>query len=453
MFTSTLPEVLLCQGCGEYAKTQGWAPFNILMCRKPRHAETRAPVSEIRTQFEKYVGKLDHAIDERSLKYSVNFMFQVHSVAPGPKRRTRDHGNRTSKVKVSPCINSYTGLKVKTEKIIPESSDNAFYLMQTLQIGSKKRLVFFDSGANMHLCKGDMAIDENFKLISKKPTSLTVVGGSQIRTEYGMYRFNLGPTSKDEYLEINCIGIDSITTKFKKYDLSHIRSEYLNHNNLPNPTEALPEYSGGTDVDLLLGMKNINVQPTLLQVLPSGIGVYRSVFKDIWGSQIIFAGPHTSFTSTNLGSKEESSLAIFTVGLEMEEKSWKRTREEMPLLPNSRPGRRGQKRRRWRSRSRFREKSVLQMRTEGKVRTELGVDEPDPSGIQFDHSAPEPVRMVVDRSSSEEEVVVMIEDEDEYQEINTPKPVSRKILLDRKKKGRKNAGSGPSVRRSYDERI
>ena len=93
------------------------------------------------------------------------------------------------------------------------------------------------------------------------------------------------------------------------------------------------------------------------------------------------------------------------------------------------------------------------MRTEGKVRTELGVDEPDPSGIQFDHSAPEPVRMVVDRSSSEEEVVVMIEDEDEYQEINTPKPVSRKILLDRKKKGRKNAGSGPSVRRSYDERI
>ena len=117
--------------------------------------------------------------------------------------------------------------------------------------------------------------------------------------------------------------------KFKKYDLSHIRSEYLNHNNLTNPTEALPEYSGGTDVDLLLGMKNINVQPTLLQVLPSGIGVYRSVFKDIWGSQIIFAGPHTSFTSTNLGSKEESSLAIFTVGLEMEEKSWKRTREEI----------------------------------------------------------------------------------------------------------------------------
>ena len=313
MFTSTLPEVLLCQGCGEYAKTQGWAPFNILMCRKPRHSETRAPFIDIKTQFEKYVDKLAPTIDEQSLKYSVNFMFQVCSVDHNPKPRIRDHGNLNSKSNESPCINSHTGLKVKSNKIVPESSENAFYLMQTLQIGSKKRLIFFDSGANMHLCKGDMAIDENFKLISRKPTSLTVVGGSQIRTEHGVYRFNLGPTVKDEYLEINCIGIDSITTKFKKYDLSHIRSEYLNHNNLPNPTEALPEYSGGTDVDLLLGMKNINVQPTLLQVLPSGIGVYRSVFKDIWGSQIIFAGPHTSFTSTNLGSKEESSLAIFTV--------------------------------------------------------------------------------------------------------------------------------------------
>ena len=87
--------------------------------------------------------------------------------------------------------------------------------MQTLQIGSKKRLIFFDSGANMYLCKGDMAIDENFKLISRKPISLTVVGGSQIRTKHGVYRFNLGPTVKDKYLEINCIGIDSTTTKFK----------------------------------------------------------------------------------------------------------------------------------------------------------------------------------------------------------------------------------------------
>ena len=74
------------------------------------------------------------------------------------------------------------------------------------------------------------------------------------------------------------------------------------------------------------------------------------------------------------------------------------------------------------------------MRTEKKVRTELRVDEPDPSGIRFDHFAPEPVRMVLERSSSEEEIVVEVEAEDEFQEINTPKSVIRRILPDRKKK-------------------
>ena len=179
---------------------------------------------------------------------------------------------------------------------------------------------------------------------------------------------------------------------------------------------------------------------------------------------------------------DKNIRAIISLRLEIEEKTWKRIREEddarrdrvlylrrlldleytlelagwaeeMPPLPNSRPTRRGQKRSRSRSRSRFRERSVTHGRSDKKVRTEPGVDEPDPLGIQFDHSAPEPVRMVRDRSSSEEEVVVMVEDEDEYQEINTPKPVIRKILSDRKKKGRKNARSGPSVRRSYDEMI
>ena len=93
------------------------------------------------------------------------------------------------------------------------------------------------------------------------------------------------------------------------------------------------------------------------------------------------------------------------------------------------------------------------MRTEEKVRMELGVDEPDPSGIQIDQPAPEPVRMVVERSSSEEEVVVEVEAEDEFQDINTPKPVIRKVLTDRKKKGRKSSRSGTSVVRFYDGMI
>ena len=179
---------------------------------------------------------------------------------------------------------------------------------------------------------------------------------------------------------------------------------------------------------------------------------------------------------------DENIRASIILRLDIEEKTWKRIREEndarrdrvlylrrlldpeytlelagwaegMPPLPNSRPTRRGQKRRRSRSRSRFRERSGSLERLSTTVRTELGGDEPDPPGIQIDHPAPEPKRLIVDRSSSEEEVVVMIDEEDEYQEINTQKPILRKSVPDRRKKRKKSAGSGLSVRRSYDEMI
>ena len=94
MFSSTLPEVLLCQGCGEYAKSQGWGPFNISLCRKPRNVETRALFINIKTQFEKYVAKLAPTIDDQILKYSMNFMFQVHSMALNPKLGNRNHGTQ-----------------------------------------------------------------------------------------------------------------------------------------------------------------------------------------------------------------------------------------------------------------------------------------------------------------------------------------------------------------------
>ena len=62
---------------------------------------------------------------------------------------------------------------------------------------------------------------------------------------------------------------------------------------------VLPKTLGETKVQLLLGVKNTRIQPVLLRVLPSGVGVYLSQFKDIWGSKIMFAGPSKFFMSAN----------------------------------------------------------------------------------------------------------------------------------------------------------
>ena len=43
----------------------------------------------------------------------------------------------------------------------------------------------------------------------------------------------------------------------------------------------LPKYVGGSEVHLLLEIKNTNLDPVWIKTLSSGIAVYQSVFKDI----------------------------------------------------------------------------------------------------------------------------------------------------------------------------
>ena len=62
---------------------------------------------------------------------------------------------------------------------------------------------------------------------------------------------------------------------------------------------------------LLLGIKNTRIQPTLLKVLPSGVGVYLNPLKDVWRSRIIFTGPNKVFTKTNKEQLRDSNHAVY----------------------------------------------------------------------------------------------------------------------------------------------
>ena len=61
------------------------------------------------------------------------------------------------------------------------------------------------------------------------------------------------------------------------------------------------------------GRKNTRIQPVLLRVLPSGVGVYLSPFKDVRGSRIIFAGPSKFFTQANKDQQRETIHAVYSV--------------------------------------------------------------------------------------------------------------------------------------------
>jgi len=139
------------------------------------------------------------------------------------------------------------------------------------------------------------------------------VGGSKVRSNHGTFRFNLGPGERGEYHEVVCVGMDDVTGGFGTYDLKEICQEYLEQAKDEEKDLTLPEKVGGSKVHLLLGIKNTNLDPVLIKVLPSGVAVYLSPFKDVFGSRIIFAGPHKSFTRTNDEKYPEMSNAVFLI--------------------------------------------------------------------------------------------------------------------------------------------
>ena len=116
-------------------------------------------------------------------------------------------------------------------------------------------------------------------------------------TKYGSYRVKIGPliTGGDRFL--NCQGVNSIAGSLKKQSLHQVNEE-LRGTGYLDPTAPLLKHAAGGDVRILVGIQDVQLDPVLIAVLPSGTGVYRCPFIDMWGSQIAYGGPPFS-ASTN----------------------------------------------------------------------------------------------------------------------------------------------------------
>lgn len=82
----------------------------------------------------------------------------------------------------------------------------------------------------------------------------------------------------------------SIAEELKKQFLEEVSME-LRSSELIDPSIPLPEYAGGGNVGILVGIQDVRLDPVLLRTLPSRVGVYQFPFVDIWGLSLAFAVP------------------------------------------------------------------------------------------------------------------------------------------------------------------
>ena len=180
------------------------------------------------------------------------------------------------------------------EKNVSDSGHRAFHVMQKLKLGEVECLVMYDNGANANMVHGSMAELLDLPVVDQSESAVTGIADVKVGTR-GVYKLTLGLTQEGCSHEIIAQGAPQITARIPKYDLKEINQEIRASGLLPEETK-LPVSVGGTQVRLLLGIKDVRLQPKFLFELDSGIAVYRSPFTDVYGTDLCYGGSHPSIS-------------------------------------------------------------------------------------------------------------------------------------------------------------
>ena len=293
---------LVCKDCLEYNKSTNAVhpPPNILLCAQSRHQ--KPSTEDIARLVKDYLPSFD-----TTQPILVGFV-------ESPSVNASLHLTKTRSVKQSEhdiTINTQTGEKkeIDLEKITLPLSNPPVYITQWLQIGTSKCLCFFDTGANINMIDGGIAEKEGLRVITDHPTTLKVVGGSELVTDYGKYMLNIGPTPESDFKQLICHGMTSVAGPFPKVDLTEVNKE-IRSTHIVTQDEKLPDYVSGSIVHLLIGISESAIQPVHVSTLPSGLSIYRSPFTDIFGSNICYGGTYESPFPTSVSTTTNQQVHL-----------------------------------------------------------------------------------------------------------------------------------------------
>ena len=305
-----IPKALVCPDCLKGAKEKRKACYSVLFCYNETHVKPSN--NDILKALEEYLPSFDRTL----LNAPVSLAGHFHVLA-GTKLKP-ESASLSSPVdpeKRAPIFNTSTGDQDTPVDIdmIDEVNEDSIGVMQILSLNGRQVLTLFDRGANQHLISGPLAEDLGIKVISQKQSSVGVISGDHVWTGYGSYELYLGPTTEGKYYQLKAHGMKEITGTFPKYDLAKVNAETREHSDLAEST-PLPPSIGGDTIKLLIGLKRTDLEPVCIFNLPSGIGLYRSPFKDVHGSVYCYGGPHRMFSDVNkkVGGNVNHLYSYFT---------------------------------------------------------------------------------------------------------------------------------------------
>ena len=290
-----VPKELVCTQCYKNSRDKKKACYSVLFCFNEAH--TKPSNADIIKALEEYITGFKSSLLNAPISLACHL-----NILAGTKGRSQT-GSLSSSVnpeQSAPVFNTTTGCNESPPDIdkIDEINEDNIGVMQTLSLNGQEVLTLFDRGANQHLISGSLAEQLKIKVINQEQSSVGVVSGNRVWTGYGTYELYLGPTTEGKYYQLKAQGMKEITGIFPKYDLKDVNAETLKCSDM-NENTPLPPSVGGDSIKLLIGLKRADLEPTCVFSLPSGIGLYRSPFRDIHGSVYCYGGPHKIFSDIN----------------------------------------------------------------------------------------------------------------------------------------------------------
>jgi hypothetical protein len=187
-------------------------------------------------------------------------------------------------------------------KLIPDVMDDPIFMIQNVPAEtdpSQSLFVFYDSGCSTAVLSDRAHYLLETVTVTQGPTYIDVAGGRTVKVEHGDERFHIELEEHNTKATITGLRMPHVTTPFPVMKLMEAWEDAQAHANKERPKISLPTVDkeiGGCETDILLGIKYIRYFPKLVYTLPSGLQVYRGVFKSASGNQAVLGGPHAAWT-------------------------------------------------------------------------------------------------------------------------------------------------------------
>ena len=171
--------------------------------------------------------------------------------------------------------------------VIPDVNEPAIFLLQKILVDNEHELLlFYDSG-----CSGAAISNRAYSVLDTQtmrpgPTRLDVAGSKTIELEHGDEQFLLELYEQNQKATLTGLRMPHITSKFPLLELQEAFDEIQDEYRKSNSVESLPTVSqsiGGTEVDIMIGIRYQKYFPILQYSLPSGLSIFTGKFMSAGG--------------------------------------------------------------------------------------------------------------------------------------------------------------------------